>query len=293
MRIVFIGNVESSRKALEKLIKLKADVVGVLTKKESSFNADFMDLAPLCRRHKIPFRYVDDINEEDNLKWMAALRPDVALCFGFSQLIKNEFLKIPRMGVIGYHPAKLPQNRGRHPLVWALALGLKETASTFFFMDEGADSGDILSQVKVAITYQDNARTLYDKVTRTALKQIEEFLPALERGNLKRIKQDPSKSGYWRKRGQEDGKVDFRTDSRTIYNLVRALTKPYVGAHVTYQNKDIKVWRVREVKSRDQNVGPGQVLKAGKQVLVKCGEGAVLLAEHEFQKKPKVGEYLG
>lgn len=36
------------------------------------------------------------------------------------------------MGVLGYHPAKLPQNRGRHPLIWALALGLKKSASTFF-----------------------------------------------------------------------------------------------------------------------------------------------------------------
>ena len=34
---------------------------------------------------------------------------------------------MPALGVIGYHPAELPKNRGRHPLIWALVLGLKKT----------------------------------------------------------------------------------------------------------------------------------------------------------------------
>jgi len=63
-----------------------------------------------------------------------------------SSLLKKELLSLPPNGVLGYHPAKLPQNRGRHPLIWSLVLGLEESASTFYFMDEGADSGDILSQ---------------------------------------------------------------------------------------------------------------------------------------------------
>jgi methionyl-tRNA formyltransferase len=67
------------------------------------------------------------------------------------------------MGVAGYHPTKLPMNRGRHPLIWALALRLKNSVSTFFFMNEGADSGDILSQVDFKILYQDDAQSLYDK----------------------------------------------------------------------------------------------------------------------------------
>ena len=37
------------------------------------------------------------------------------------------------MGVLGFHPSELPKNRGRHPLIWALALGLKKSASTFFY----------------------------------------------------------------------------------------------------------------------------------------------------------------
>jgi len=62
------------------------------------------------------------------------------------QINPKESLDLPHLGVIDFHPAALPANRGRHPIIWALVLGLQETASTFFFMDEGADSGDIISQ---------------------------------------------------------------------------------------------------------------------------------------------------
>lgn len=68
------------------------------------------------------------------------------------------------MGVIGFHPAALPNNRGRHPIIWALALGLNETASTFFKMDEGADTGDIVSQVKIPICESDYAADLYENI---------------------------------------------------------------------------------------------------------------------------------
>ena len=78
---------------------------------------------------------------------------------------------------MGYHPASLPENRGRHPIIWALALGLKKSASTFFFMEEGADDGDILSQKEFEILYEDDAKSLYEKVTDMALNQIEDFLP--------------------------------------------------------------------------------------------------------------------
>ena len=129
------------------------------------------------------------------------------------------------LGVVGYHPAALPANRGRHPLIWALVLGLEKTASTFFFMDEGVDSGDILSQRSITITWDDDARTLYCRVTATALDQIGEFVSALISGNYLRTSQDKSKVSYWRKRESNDGKIDWRMSAKSIHNLVCGLTR--------------------------------------------------------------------
>ena len=293
MRIVFIGTVEFSLKALDKLLELNANVVGVCTKERSNFNADFADLTPICRKNNIPYKFIEDINSKENVEWIKSLKPDVVFCFGWSSLIKKELLNLSPMGVVGYHPAKLPQNRGRHPLIWTLVLGLEKSASTFFFMDEGADSGDILSQVEFEIDYKDDARSLYDKTTNIALKQIENFLPKLENNTYKRIKQDYSKANYWRKRTKKDGEIDFRMSGRAIYNLVRALTKPYVGAHLIYKEKEIKVWKVEEVECNLKNIEPGKILEVkDNTVLVKCYDNAIRILEHEFDELPKEGEYL-
>lgn len=293
MRILFIGTVEFSRKALEKLIEINSDIVGVCTKKESKFNSDYANLIPLCDDNVIPYKYVEDINSKEVLEWVASLKPDVIFCFGWSSLIKKELLNLTAMGVIGYHPAKLPQNRGRHPLIWALALGLKSSASTFFFMEEGADNGDILSQKDFDILYKDDAKTLYKKVIDIALLQIEEFIPQLKEKTFKKIEQNHYQANTWRKRGKSDGIIDFRMNSETIYNLVRALTKPYVGAHVEYKGKDIIIWKIKVLENTQNNIESGKVLEVkGNSIIVKTYDGAVEILEHEFYEFPKIGEYL-
>ena len=101
-------------------------------------------------------------------------------------------------------------------------------------MDEGADSGDILSQKIISISDEDDALSLYNKVINTAKGQLEEFIPALQNNSYQRLPQDHSLANYWRKRTYKDGEIDWRMSLRNIYNLVRALTRPYVGAHFIY-----------------------------------------------------------
>jgi methionyl-tRNA formyltransferase len=293
VRIVFIGTVEFSQRALERLIAIDAQIAGVCTLKQAAFNADHVDLSALCATRSIPSLYADDINSPETIDWIRARAPDVIFCFGWSRLLKRELLELAPLGVVGFHPAALPANRGRHPLVWALVLGLEQTASTFFFMDAGADSGDILSQRTIAIDPDDDARNLYDKVTSTALDQIEEFLPLLETGNYPRRVQDHSQANTWRKRGMADGKIDWRMSAGTIHNLVRGLAKPYVGAHFVVDGRDVKLWKSALVEDVEANLEPGKVvgMRDGAPV-VKCGEGALCLLLTEPDFNPIQGSYL-
>ncbi len=293
MKIFFIGAVEFSKCALAKLIEMRAEIIGVATKADSPFNADFADLTPLCNEATIPYRFVNNVNDEEVVSWIRSLCPDIVFCFGWSELLKRELLHLAPMGAVGFHPAALPANRGRHPIIWALALGLEKTASTFFFMDEGADSGDILSQKFIKIEYSDDAQSLYSKIIDTAMRQIEEFLPEIKNGTYERMPQDHSLTNNWRKRSKNDGKIDFRMSSYSIYNLVRALTKPYVGAHVVYNGKEYKVWKSKEKKSKAVNMEPGKVLAVENNIItVKTGDDAVDIIEHDFKVMPLVGEYL-
>lgn len=245
VRILLIGCVQSSAYFLRRLMEAGSAPVGVVTKSAPGFHGDYVDLAPICELAGIPYMYVTNVNDEESAAFIRRCRPDIIYCFGWSQLVKSDVLRIPPMGCVGFHPAALPNNRGRHPLIWALALGLRETASSFFMMDETADTGALISQERIPIAYEDDAASLYDKVLRAAGEQVIAFTEAFKRGAVTATPQAET-GNTWRRRGVLDGQIDWRMSSRAIYNLVRALARPYPGAHFLKDGRAVKVWRVEE-----------------------------------------------
>lgn len=294
LRIAFIGCVEFSHATLEFVLTLSGvDVVGVVTRGSSPGNADFRSLEDLAKQTSIPVHIAEGDDQNAIAAFLRGVRPEVVYCFGWPNLLKREVLQIPARGVVGYHPAALPRNRGRHPLIWALALGLEETASTFFMMDEGADSGHIISQDPIAIAASDNAASLYEKMTQTALDQIARFTPAIASGTQVARPQNSAESNTWRRRTRKDGEIDWRMPGKAIHDLVRALARPYVGAHCVFDGKDVRVWRADIGPPTPPNLEPGKVLDVTNgEILVKCWDRSVRIVEHEFPHLPKPGEYL-
>jgi methionyl-tRNA formyltransferase len=293
MRIVFIGSVEFSLRILQHLVASGAEIVGLCTLKESKCNADHVDLGGFGVQNSIPIFYSDDINSPASVSWIKGNSPDVIFCFGWSKLIKEELLSAAPLGVIGYHPSLLPLNRGRHPIIWALVLGLKKTGSTFFRMDLGADSGEIVSQREILISDEDDARALYEKVVRTALTQITELMFNLADASFKSVKQNSQLSNIWRKRNVADGRIDWRMSAQTIHNLVRGLSAPYVGAHFILDGNEIKVWKTQLVHDVPDNAEPGKVLlQSGGKVIIKCGTGGIALLFTQPELKKILGRYL-
>jgi len=297
MKIGFIGCVEFSAQALNLLIDMQnkgAEICGVVTKSNSVFNSDHVDLNSLCLDHKIPCMYYQN-NTADIESFFNEVSPDIIFCFGWSHLLGDTLLTLAPLGIIGFHPASLPQNRGRHPIIWALALGLEKTSSTFFKMDEGADSGPILSQESLVINPEDDAFTLYNKITEVALKQIKSFTESLILGEAEFINQNHELATYWRKRSRKDGLIDWRMQAGDIHNLVRALAKPYPGAEFMYQDTSYIVWKSRVCDlPLSQNIEPGSVVQvSGNQLLIKCsGDSGLWVDEHNCRDDIKIGEYL-
>ena len=295
MRILFVGTVHFSRVMLRRLLEIDADVVGVITGPDTGRNADYADLTPICRENNITCLVTDDINCLDTIAWVKDKSPDLILCLGWSRLLEQEFLSAPKMGVVGFHPTELPKNRGRHPLIWTLALGLKQTASTFFFMDRGADSGDILSQEVVQVSKDDDALSLYKKLEHVAKGQLVEMLNSLESGRNFRVKQDAGKASYWRKRTESDGRIDWRMSSSSIHNLVRALSFPYPGAEFSMNDRIYKVWKSSPlVLEGVDNIEPGKVVDFtdNGNVVIKCGEGCIELLDVEPALNVDKGRYI-
>jgi methionyl-tRNA formyltransferase len=277
---------------LEKLISLNANVVGIITKEHSPFNSDFENLSLIANKYNIPWNYAQNINDVSSVEWVRNLNADVIFCFGWSNLIKRDILNLCPLGVIGFHPALLPDNRGRHPLIWAKVLGLTKSGTSFFFMDEGADTGDLLDQKDFEILFEDTAASLYQKMINNALEQVESFLPKLQNGTYNRVKQNSS-GNTWRKRSISDGLIDFRMTSEAICNLVRGLTKPYSGAHCVFDGEEIKIWEVEPDYTNRENIEPGKVLEvSGKKVKVKTFNGAITITDHDFLTIPQLGSYI-
>lgn len=297
MKVVFIGCVEFSKLLLEEILATKTvEVVGVATKQKSKINSDFYDLSEIAAAHKIESYFYDVKNPEgEMLTWIKSKSPDAIFCFGWSHLISAEVINYPKFGVIGYHPAELPKNRGRHPIIWALALGLEKTASTFFVIDGGADTGDIVSQEIVKILENDDARSLYMKLNEVAKIQIKTICTSLMKGQINRIIQNHSLANSWRKRNDKDGLIDWRMSSDSIHNLVRGLTKPYPGAYFENIAGKVIIWQTKKIDSNDnlKNLEPGKILsvKDGSFV-IKTGDGQIEVLNYESGFTPVAGEYL-
>ena len=288
MRILFVGAVEFSRQCLEELIGCGQDIAAVLTLEQAAAagHADFADLGVVAAAHGIPCHRIRDINEPGTVELIRSLRPDLILVLGWSQLIGKAVLEIPPRGCIGSHPALLPQHRGRHPIVWALVEGLTESGLTLFSLNEEVDGGDILWQRSFPIRLEDDAASIYARVCAEGRAAVRELLPQLEQGIAHRVPQDASQATHWRKRTDTDGEIAWETPTLRTYNLIRALTRPYVGAHTFYQGRKLRVWR-SALPSRPTVAG-GNKARAGTVVghgdsglLVKTGDGYLRVLEYD------------
>lgn len=204
-------------------------------------------------------------------------KPDLGIVVGVSELIGEELLKLPRLGFIGMHPTLLPQGRGRAPIPWALIHDLKQTGVSLFYAEPGADTGDILAQAPVPVLDSDTASVLGARTDDMACRLFVESLPKLAAGTAPRIKQDETRATNWPRRRPEDGVIDWRKDSRALYNWVRALTHPYPGAFTHCDRRKLFIWSACESDGPARGTEGEIFATADDGVLVATGKGALLV----------------
>ena len=297
--IFFVGCVQSSAIALNTLLcNSKIDVKGVLSVRKRNYNSDFVDISKIAEKAGVPVYFAEQIDSEKFSDILYDSGAEIGFAIGWSRLIEEQILSIPPLGFIGFHPSALPQNRGRHPLIWALALGLEKTASTLFLIDEGTDSGPIISQIEIEIDPDDDAQSLYDKILAVLPRQINSVIDDLAEDKLIEVAQNHSLSNYWRKRSAPDGVIDWRMSASAIYNLTRALTHPYFGAEFRHGKDLIKLWRCEVIiDDVPYNAEPGKVIRVDDRgPVIKTGfgreGGAVRLLETDPCPKLCRGDYL-
>jgi methionyl-tRNA formyltransferase len=157
-------------------------------------------------------------------------------------MLKKEILEIPPLGAMNLHGSLLPKYRGRAPVNWVLVNGETETGVTLHFMTEKPDAGDIVGQAAVRIAFDDTALTLFGKMEEAASRLLAELLPRIANGEIPRRPNDLARGSYFGGRRPEDGRIDWSRPAMEIYNLIRAVTRPYPGAFSELAGEKLTVW---------------------------------------------------
>lgn len=196
---------------------------------------------------------------EDTIK---GLNPDLIFVAGWSELIPDSVLAVPAMGCIGFHPAKLPFDRGRSVLAWQIENGYQETGLTMFKYTDYPDGGDILAQEIIPIRHEDYINDILDKIDDATYNIMRAYFPLLRTGRLAAKKQNLEEGSFHRLRGERDSFINWNRNTEDIYNKVRAISHPYPGAFTEMDGKRILVWKSEKVDSLPfgQNEKPGTLV---------------------------------
>lgn len=282
-RIVFAGVHMEALSPFRYLIEAGENMVGLVTLTEEAKRgvSGAMDLTPHAATAGIPVLPVRSINAPETISWVRDREPDVLLVVGWTQLLREDMLRLPKIACLGFHASLLPKYRGRAPINWALIHGEEETGNTLMVLEPGADEGDIVAQRRIPITTEDDCRTLYEKVAETEIEMLAEVLPQIRAGYLPRRKQDSSRATVMPKRRPEDGLIDWSRSARQVYNWVRALTHPYPGAFSYIPDgglRKILIWKVGLCAEPSAAGPPGTVVSSPDRLpLAATGSGWVRL----------------
>lgn len=274
---------EVGHAALAELLDLGADVGLVVTHRDDPGERIwFSSVAELAAGAGIATITPDDVNADEAVAAIAAVRPDFLFSFYFRQMMKPRVLALPSRAALNLHGSLLPRYRGRAPVNWALVNGESETGVTLHEMDEKPDHGAIVAQRRVAITHDDTALSLTRKLAAAGRELLRETHPLLVAGAAPRVSQDHSKSSYFGGRKPADGLIDWTRPAEAIRNLVRAVTDPWPGAFTFVNGRKVLVWAAatRRVTAA---ATPGTVLDgSGEALLVATGEGVLELLDVSF-----------
>lgn len=230
-KIIFFGSPMFSVPFLNKLIKNNIfEVSAIITEPDRPFGrgkktkqtaiADFAKTYNNKSKKKIILFKPDYIkNITENIK---KINPDLFVVVAYGQIIPNEIIKIPKLGVINVHPSDLPLYRGPAPIQYALLEGRKKTAVSIMKIDEKMDHGPILDKLNININTNDDYFSLENKIIKSAPEFLIKTLKKLLKNQLKPKKQNHLKATYTKLIKKSDGLINWNLTPKAIHDQIRA-----------------------------------------------------------------------
>jgi methionyl-tRNA formyltransferase len=282
-RVLVFGYSEVGYVCLELLLKRKANVVALFTHQDDPREKQwFRPVTQLAIQHSVPFYTPTELKSPEWENVIAHdLRPDLIFSFYYRSMIPTRLLNHARLGAFNMHGSYLPKYRGKAPVNWAVLNGEDHLGATLHCMVQRPDAGDIVDQERVPIGPRDTSAQVMERVVAAARTVLDRQLENLLRGTAPRKPQDPSQVTYFGGRKPEDGRIDWNQPAGKIFNLIRAVTRPYPGAFADFEDgRRLIVWWAEPL---NQCGAPGKVLSQ-EPLVIGTGNGSLRITDYEWRQ---------
>jgi len=298
MNVVFMGTPDFAVPALRNLIEHNIKVRAVVTQPDRPVGRKRIITPPpvkeLAVKSGIPVFQPERVKNDDFIKTLSKIQPDLVVVVAFGQILSKAILEIPTIGCINVHASLLPKYRGAAPIQWSIINGEELAGVTTMWMDEGLDTGDMFLKESIPVDINWTSEDLFNELSDLGGHLLIKTIESINSGELIRIPQEHDKSTYAPMLKKEDGEIDWSQGAIKIHNLVRG-TYPWPGAYTFRQGKKIKIWKTR-VYDASNKAEPGRFLGVIKDegFIVGTGEGGLLIEELQVagKNRMKAFEYL-
>ncbi len=161
MKIVFWGTPKYAAENLSNIFDAGHDVIAVVTQPDRKRNRG-KRLSPSPVKETaidlgIPAYTTNSISKDKNIKdILFSLNADVYIVVAFGQILPREILDQPILGCWNSHASILPKWRGAAPIQWSILNNDQQTGISIMSMEEGLDTGPVISQEFTDINPEDN-----------------------------------------------------------------------------------------------------------------------------------------
>ena len=168
--------------------EVPAKVVTVISDVENSGILQHAKQLEITGQFIDPGKYRTKLDEGAEQAYITALQSaqvDLVVLAGFMRILKGDFLRSFEGRVINIHPSLLPSFPGLEAWKQALDYGVKHTGATVHFIDQGIDSGAIITQETVPVLDEDTPETLLGRIHGAEHRIYPASIAAIARGEVR------------------------------------------------------------------------------------------------------------
>lgn len=285
MDIVFFGSGKFALKGLEALVNAKHKISLVVTQpdKPQGRHLNYLPTEVKLKAEglRLNIYQPQNPNEQEAFSALKQIPADLFIVISYGHILKCPILELPKIYPLNVHASLLPKYRGAAPINRAIINGEKETGISIIKMSDVMDAGDVLLQKKIAISEEDNAETVEEKLGALSAQSLIEAINLIRDGRGEFIKQEEVDASFAPRLEKHHGLIDWNKSSAEIANQVRGLV-PWPTAHTFYKGKLLKIWKVK-IKNEEES-GPGEILEAvnGK-LIIGTAKGALEILELQLE----------